>query len=363
MKLHRLAVTELVPPPVGLRRCVLYVNGDTVVAINNFEGCEDYTVFEHAPGLTMSWARPAESTPTRVMLEASAPVDVEVDGLRIRVPRETLAAAEAGLAQAANLLSVICQAKYDVYSPRPYLFLEAETAQEVDQLEQCVKIELPSFRPGPLRLAPGSHQQVNFQALLDDRPAGITLLGAALAAGHGVAKLHELMRLFENAFAVAGHRLVDPLTDFLRTHPYRAGYTRGEVNSWVRELRDPATHADLSRSKRILLDPDVEPRLPRLEQAAYDVLFNKSRWHNVDTGRTARWDFGGALQQDGRITLSESAVMQMTDDWDHFQAFRLNARYRVQADTLPPGWKAADWYFSTNQRRQLGEEVEDDEDI
>lgn len=279
------------------------------------------------------------------------------------MPRETIAAAEAELAHGANLLSVMCQTRYDVYSPRPYLFLEAQTADEVDQLGQCIKIELPSFRPGPPRLAPGGHQPLDFQALLADRPAGITLLGAALAAGHGVAKLHELMRLFENAFAVAGHRLIDPLAEFLRTHPHRAGYTRGEVNSWVRELRDPATHADLSRSKRILLDPDVEARLPRLEQAAYDVLFNKSRWHNVDTGRTTRWDFGGTLRQDGQVAISDAGVLQVTNDWDHFQAFRLNARYRIQSDTLPPGWKAADWYFSTNQRRQLGEVVEDDEGV
>ena len=363
MKLHRFAVAELVPPPAGLRRRALRVNGDITVSINSFEGCADYTDVDHTPGLTVSWARPSESTPARVMLEASAAVDVEVDGPRIRVPREITAAAETELAQGANLLSVVCQSRYDVYSPRPYLFLEAQSAKEADQLEQCIKIELPAFSPGPPRLAPGGHQHLDFQTLLTDRPAGITLLGAALAAGHGVAKLHELMRLFENAFAVAGHRLVDPLAEFLRTHPHRAGYTRGEVNTWVRELRDPATHADLSKSKRILLDPDVEDQLPRLEQAAYDVLFNKSQWHNVATDRTTRWDFGGTLRRDGQVAISEAGVLQATDDWDHFHAFRLNARYRIRDDTLPSGWKGADWYFSANQRRQLGEVVKDDEDV
>lgn len=361
MKLHRLAVVELVPPPSGLRRRVLWVSDDVVVSIHSFEGCEDYTDVDHTPGLTVSWARPAESDPARVMLNACSPVDVEVSGPRIRVPREDIGAVDAALAQGANLLSVMCQSRYDVYSPRPYLFLEGETSEEVDQLEQCVKIDLPAFRPGPPLLAPGGHQKADFQALLADRPTGITLLGAALAAGHGVAKLHELMRLFENAFAVAGHRLVDPLAEFLRAHPHDAGYTRGEVNTWVRELRDPATHADLSRSKRILLDPDVEAQLPRLEQAAYDVLFNKSRWHNVDTGRTPRWGFGGTLRRDGGVAISDMGVLQVTNDWDHFQAFRLNARYRIQSETLPAGWKGADWYFTNAQLRLLGEEVADDE--
>jgi hypothetical protein len=44
-----------------------------------------------------------------------------------------------------------------------------------------------------------------------------------------------------------------------------------------KDLRDPATYADLSRASRVLLDPDVEGDLPRIEQAAYDVLFNKRR--------------------------------------------------------------------------------------
>lgn len=359
MKLHRFAVVELLPPPSGLRRGLLRVNGDISVAVDSLEGCADYTGVEHAPGLTVSWARASEATPTRVMLKASTSVHVDIDGPTARVPREVVAATEAELAQGANLLAVVCQARFDVYSPRPYLFLEAQTPEEEVQLERCIKIELPAFRPGAPRLAPGGHQQADFQALLADRSTGITLLGAALAAGHGVAKLHELMRLFENAFAVAGHRLVDPLAEFLYTHPYQAGYTRGEVKSWIRELRDPATHADLAKSTRILLDPDVEASLPRLEQAAYDVLFNKSRWHNVHTGRTMRWDFGGAVRRDGGVVISQAGQLQVTDDWDHFQAFRLNTRYRIQSDDLLPGWKGADWYFSTSQRRQLGETVED----
>lgn len=76
MKLHRFALAELVPPPSGLRRRVLHVNGDIAVSINSFEGCADYTDVDHTPGLTVSWARPSESTPARVMLEASAPVEV-----------------------------------------------------------------------------------------------------------------------------------------------------------------------------------------------------------------------------------------------------------------------------------------------
>lgn len=57
MKLHRIAAVELVPPPPGLRRRVLRVNGDIAVAINNFEGCADYTDAEHAPGLTIQNTR------------------------------------------------------------------------------------------------------------------------------------------------------------------------------------------------------------------------------------------------------------------------------------------------------------------
>lgn len=358
MKLHRYAVVELRPAPAALqRRLLLETPRGVLVRINSFEGSADVTgATTQASGLTVTWGRKAETDPARVMIEAMMPVEFTVTGHSIAVQRESVTLAETALSQAANLLAVMCQAEFDVFSPRPYLFLESQTPEEAGTLAESIRIRLPALKGGAPRLAPGGHQDTDFHRMLSDRPAGVALLGAALAAGHGVSKLHELMRVFENAFAVAGRRLVDPLAEFLRSHPWSLGYTRGEVRLWVTHLRDPATHADLLKAKRVLLDPDVEGSLPRIEQAAYDVLFNKGRWHNVDPARINRWAFSGMVLSDGSVVGADDAVLRVFNDWDHSQAFRLNSRYRIRTDSLPIGWKGADWFFSEKQWTILRQE-------
>ncbi|MDI6912198.1 hypothetical protein [Nocardioides sp.] len=253
--------------------------------------------------------------------------------------------AESALTEAADVLAITSQARHEVYSPRPYVFLEPTTDEERRQLAGIERIGLPPLRPGPARLAPGAHVNIDFRTLLADRPVGIALLGAALSAGHGVAKLHDLMRVFENAFACAGVKLlVDPLTDFLKSYPWDLGYTRDEVRSWIKELRNPATHADLTQARTVLLDPDIEPYLPRVEQAAYDVLFNKRDWHKRDSARLDRWHFKSMIRRDGSAIVSEGGELQVFDQWDHLNVFRLKEAYHITEDTLPDGWRGLDWY-------------------
>ena len=91
---------------------------------------------------------------------------------------------------------------------------------------------------------------------IPDRRDGVLLLGAAITATHGVGKLHELFRLFENAFASAGSELVNPLYLSLSTHPWDLGYSRPEVDGWVNDLRHPATHADLRKQATFASDPE-----------------------------------------------------------------------------------------------------------
>ena len=181
---------------------------------------------------------------------------------------------------------------------------------------------------------------------------GVDEAGAALGAGHGVAKLHELIRVFESGFAVSGQQLVKLLTEFLRSYPtWGLGYTKGEVKSWIVELRDPATHADLRKAKKILLDTDVEFALHRIEQAAYDVLFNKATWQTRNASRSQRWSFAAMTDRDGTSIVAEGAALRVHDEWDHQHAFRLNEKYRVNADSLPSSWFPVDWFLPSADGR------------
>lgn len=351
MKLHRLAAVELRPAPPSLRRWQIATSIGMQVTVVNFTGSDDVTnqpAMRDMPGLTVEWGRAAERPPARVILAATQ--DLRLDALQgagMSVPRGFTSTAERALSEASNLLAISCQAQHDVFSPRPYIFLEPETEEERLVMQETSRVTLPPLRPGGPAQGPGGQQGALYSGLLADRPHGIALLGAALAAGHGVAKLHELVRVFESAFAVSGNRLVDPLTDFLRSYPtWRVGYTRGEVRRWVKDLRDPATHADLRISKTVLLDPDVESDIQRIEQAAYDVLLNKKAWNAVDATRLQRWSFAAMSQQDGTILATPEARLRTHDDWDHQHAFRLNENYRIDLPSLPDSWHPIDWYFA-----------------
>jgi hypothetical protein len=356
MKLHRLVAVELRPAPRALRRWRIATSTGLEVSIVSFRGSEDVTAEPErppSPGPMITWGRPAENEPARVMLSATQAISLgDLGGAQARVPIGATSDAETALSEAANLLAIACQAQHDVFSPRPYIYIEPESEHEREALANTGRIVLPPLRSGGSMQAPGGDRSVLFSGLLSDRPQGVALMGAALGAGHGVAKLHELMRVFESAFAAAGNRLVDPLTEFLRSYPtWQPGYTRGEVRRWIKELRDPATHADMRISKRVLFDPDVEAELDRIEQAAYDVLFNKCQWNRSNSDREQRWSFSAMTRQDGSAIISDGAVLRTYDEWDHHHAFRLNENYRIDLNSLPESWQPVDWYFRDDPTR------------
>lgn len=350
MRLHRLAIVELRPGPRYLRRWNWEHTGEegVQVGIRAFNGPEDLTdQADPAHGLTFGWGRVTQEAPGSVLLGAELSVSLDLDGPNLNLESSLTLPADRALREAADVLAITSQASHEVYSPRPYLFFEPESASEQQQLGRLERINLPPLGPGVPRLAPGSHLNIDFRTLLADRPTGVALLGAALSAGKGISKLHELMRVFENAFACGGARLlVDPLTDFLKSYPWALGYTRDEVRSWIAELRHPATHADLKQARRVLLDPDIEPYLPRVEQAAYDVLFNKKNWHSRSSERLDRWHFKSMIKRDGSAIVSEGGELQAYDPWDHMRAFRLKESIRVDTDVVPNEWRAVDWYFA-----------------
>ena len=120
--------------------------------------------------------------------------------------------------------------------------------------------------------------------LLADRRDGIGLMAEALAHTHAMGRFHDLMRVFERAFALGPWDLVEPLAKFRRGS--RLGYSKPEVSNWS-ELRGPATHAD--RRSLVLTEPDLRRPVMRMEQAAYDVLLNKATWPDRSTRRRNRW--------------------------------------------------------------------------
>jgi len=112
---------------------------------------------------------------------------------------------------------------------------------------------------------------------LSDRLDGVALLAEMLSHTHSTGKYHELIRFFECAFQLSPTKMDKKLSQFLRKSGL--GYDRDEVKTWL-EIRNAATHADRKNDKNFVVELDVTKFIPRMEQAAYDVLLNKVKWRD-----------------------------------------------------------------------------------
>ena len=123
---------------------------------------------------------------------------------------------------------------------------------------------------------------------LADRLEGAALVGEALANAHLTGRFHELIRLFEFAFAENGNRLVLHVAEFLSAWPLFA-YSKTEVKRWLIRLRNPATHVDRAGRSGIVVEVDLRSVIGRMTMAAYDVLLNKRSWGDRSVDRRDVW--------------------------------------------------------------------------
>lgn len=348
MLLHRYAMLTFEVPLPAVEPWGFVTREGVEVSINSFQGSDLPQPSQgDGPSIAVPYSLPHRA-PTQILLHAqiSTTYDV-VNPFQIQLPSEPREAAERGLQEMAGILGILGESSWAISSPRPYLMLSAETGADEEVIHATKRIILPPPTMAPAFHGSGLRQPLNVAGLLSDRPDGVLLLGAAMRAGGGVAKLHELFRVMENGFGRAGGGLVLPLTEFLQSYPaWNLGYTSNEIRFWVDDLRNPATHADLRRSTRVAYDTDVEKYLYRIEQAAYDVLFNKALWGRSSTGRISRWVFQAARQADGHTILSNGGLLRSNIQNDHFGTFPLAEAIHLQIGDLPANWLAADWHFS-----------------
>jgi hypothetical protein len=201
----------------------------------------------------------------------------------LRVPVAPRRRAEAAIEAAADAVAVAMGKQRTISSPNPYIGRMPETQSELDWMNST-----PGFEPLLLEqvLSVGTLDRPLDVVghLLADRRDGIGLMAEALSHTHATGRFHDLMRVFERAFALGPSAVVEPLTRFLRGA--HLGYSRREVAKWS-ELRGPATHAD--RRPVVLTEPDLRLPVTRMKQAAYDVLLNKATWRDSSTRRRNRW--------------------------------------------------------------------------
>jgi len=192
------------------------------------------------------------------------------------IPEASRKLAEKAIENMANYIAVSEMCKRRIKSPVPCVAFIPEDAKTLDWLNKTKGFSVKQKSQNKFQFSRAKELTKND---LNDRIDGISLLAEALSNDHATGRLHELIRVFERAFKLSPHRLVEPLFQFLN----QQGYSYEEIHNWIFNLRDKSIHAD--KREDYVLESDVRPIIDRIEQAAYDVLLNKAKWRDPSPQR------------------------------------------------------------------------------
>jgi hypothetical protein len=202
----------------------------------------------------------------------------------IVVPKYARNAAETAIETYAHLISIGEMCRCSISSPTPWVALLSEDDEARKWLESTNGILQNTRAENTFRFPILAEQ---LKALLPDRLEGAALLAEALAQSNPAGRFNEFIRVFEHAFRTSSAPLVQPLSDFLSGN--RQGYSKDEVHNWITVIRHQTRHADLKNQPKFLMSANVRPYIPRVQQAAFDVLFNKANWHHTNPKRRSLW--------------------------------------------------------------------------
>jgi hypothetical protein len=264
---------------------------------------------------------------------------ISIDGAGyVVVPDEPRRACENAIESLANILAVFNRCGRQISSATPSVAL-----CDLKDGERALLDASKGFR-GPKGSSAAVHWSLDVTdpelvKAMADRLPGVGLLAEVSTTKHSVAKYRELIRFLEHAFARSLNKLEKKLSQFLISGDL--GYTRNEVQDWIAP-RGMAPFMAIDKSaKTSSWRGTVRRFLPRLEQAAYDVLFNKAVWHDPSRTRRSTLFHCAATTNpnatDIRMTRGRDFSMQ-TQVLDAFEAYPLNMHGIL---TSPP----SDWWY------------------
>lgn len=239
----------------------------------------------------------------------------------IIVPETERKSAEEAIESVANLIAIAERCQRSISSPSPCVAFLPENNKALEWLEASAGIVANRDVIPDARFRLDIDEKL--LTVLSDRLDGVTLLSEALAHSHATGKYHEFIRLYERAFQLSISQLDKKLSKFL--NGAELGYEREEIKNWL-QLRDAATHADEKKSHHLVLESDVTRFIPRMEQAAYDLLLNKTVWRDPSSERRNVWKPVVATvsrQDDIRSTKGQSGSFQF-QAFDEFKSYPLD---------------------------------------
>lgn len=324
------------------------------VAVTSITGAKEFDT-PPTDRSRMTWSFEGETVTVGVSVTVGTGPPELVAG-RLRVPEEPRQRAEAAIDEYADMLAVAYQCRRLVRSPMAACVAMAP-ATDAERAALTGVCELHADHHGsPMARVMPTLRPTALQSLLEDRPDAVALLADAQSEPNAAARAREFFRLFERAFAEASRRLVDPLSNFLTSHPRHEAlcYGRDEVEHWLTTLRPETVHGD--ERPTFARAGDVQPYLGRLEVAAYDVVFNKANWRQSDSARRQGQTLLSAIQADGRSVVLLDPRAEVRSTWrDQFQRYPTgwNARLSVGPEWIWAGPGQRDG-FDRNKVKEAG---------
>ena len=255
------------------------------------------------------------------------------DSRSIVIPQDLRRALERTAEGFADVLAVVNRCKRSLLSPHPYIAVEPLDADAASYLSTANAIHVP--RKGTAVRMYHDYTLETAIPHLSDRLDGVSILAESLCQGHPTGRLHELIRFFERAFAASASRVCRGLLpSFLAAADQ--GFTSDEVARWL-QLRDTSVHAD--RRPDFALEGDTRPVVNRMEQAAYDVLFNKLQWHDATLDRRLAFRpvSGSMSGTDGGIFVTQGKGTRL--DWQILDGFGAYVYWlQLVLKDLPSTW-------------------------
>lgn len=284
---------------------------------------------------------PEPNSTDRLVVYASSQISrdsmLDSGGLGV-VPMGEIRALEAAISEALSLIAIATGTPHSVGSFEPEFGFFDLSDEDSEFLARVGELRLDCDWM-VVRAEGASRSLINLRELasvpLGDRADGVRLLAEAIASDHPTGKFRELCRLFERAFGLGPHALVEPLSGYLRA--YRAlDFNEREIAGWLDHLRHLATHAD--RREQFAVAGDVMPVLPRMLFAAHDVLFNKSAWRDASIDRRTGWTPSVAPRPDGVAFLRGVDISMGWQILDRFGVYPLRLGGEKTTVRFPSDW-------------------------
>lgn len=253
----------------------------------------------------------------------------------IELPEYPRKIVEATIETLSNYISVSTRTEKTICSSFPYVILLPETETESDLLSVANGISVKQEgRVYPELTLPFNSALLDY---LTDRLDGLALLAESINQKHPVGKFREFVRFFERAFKLGTpEQLTHKVAQFLIQSPF--GYTKDEVKMWF-DLRHPAIHAD--RNKEFVLERDVQLIVRRMEQAAYEVLFNKLKWNDNSRERRQIYQPLSATtskEESGGTVVAGSTVQFRHLFFDGFGSYQMCDGLNLSVEQLVNVW-------------------------